>query len=152
MNDGKKLGVECHIWSKKEIENYLIVPTAILRIITRESKKHPTITVSDIEQKIDIVLKSHEESIILNFATELQNENRKLGINAAFKEAKKYLDKLENRISGKELISELSKWTQEHFKVSLNPVKLVQELELNEIDKEVIRIVTKVEKGEKFKD
>jgi predicted ATPase len=152
MKEAKTLGVEGHIWSKKEIENYFVVPTAILRIITKESKKHTTITVSDVEQQIQIILKKNEESIVLNFATEIQNENRKLSVNTAFKEAKKYIDKLENRISGKELISELSKWTQENFKVTLNPIKLVQELEVNEIDKEVIKIVTKIEKGEKFKE
>lgn len=150
MDEAKKLGVEGHIWAKKEIENYLVVPTAILRIIISESKKHIIITVSDIEQQIALILKSQEEAIVLNLATELQNENRKISLNTAFKEAKKGLDKLENRISGKELISELSKWTQDKFKVTLNPIKLVQELGTNEIDNEVIRVVTKIEKCEKF--
>lgn len=146
LNEAKKLGVQIHIWKKKEIENYLIVPTAILRIIKEESKRPVTITVSDIENKINEIVKETEEEILHNFATELQSEDRKLSIPTVMKEAKKYIDKLENRISGKTLISIINKWTHETFKVTLNPIKLANKLEINEIDNEIKEVITAIEK------
>ena len=146
LNDAKKLNVQIHIWKKKEIENYLIVPTTILRIIKEESKRAITITVSDIEEKISQIVKSNEEEILHNFATELQCEDRKLSIPTVMKEAKKYIDKLENRISGKTLISEINKWTHENFKVTLNPIKLANRIESNEIDNEIKNVITSIEK------
>lgn len=146
LNEAKKLGVQIHIWKRKEIENYLIVPTAILRIIKEESKRPVTITVSEIEAKINEIVKVYEEEILHNFATELQSEDRKLSIPTVMKEAKRYIDKFENRISGKTLISNINKWAHENFKVTLNPIKLANKLENNEIDNEIKEVITSIEK------
>ena len=143
LEEASKLGVHAHIWTRKEIENYLVVPTAILRIIL--AKKHTLLTVSDIEDKIQNICKAHEENILHSMATEIQNENRKLTITSAIKEARKSIDKLEYRISGKTLISELSKWTQENYKVTLNPIKLAQGLETVEIDQETKGVINSIE-------
>lgn len=38
LEESKKRGVELHIWSKKEIENYLLVPETIARIVNISRK------------------------------------------------------------------------------------------------------------------
>jgi hypothetical protein len=148
LDDAKSLGVQCHIWKKKELENYLVIPTAILRII--KAKKHTIITVADIEKKISEIAKQSEEEIVDNFATEIQSEDKKKAINTCRKEAKTYIDKLENRISGKELISQLSKWTHDQFRVNLNPITLAKNIELPELDPELVKVITAIERGMDF--
>lgn len=149
--ESKTLNVQTHIWKKKEIENYLIVPTSIFRIIKEESKKNVSVEVKEIENKISEIVQSFKSDILYSFATEIQSDDRKFAIPTAMKEAEKYIDTLENRISGKTLISELNKWTHINFGITLNSVKLANNLNLNEIDNEVIAILSSIERCLYFK-
>lgn len=143
--EATKIGVNIHIWRKKEIENYLIIPTAILRIIKSESKRASHLTVADIEIVIKRIVEEMEDEVVDKLADAIQKENRKYSISTARKIAKTSIDKLENRVCGKDLISTISKWTQENYKVNLNPIKLAINLQINEIDEEVIQVITSIE-------
>jgi hypothetical protein len=145
IEEGIKLGIEIHIWEKKELENYLIVSTTILRILKEESRRSLTQTVADIDGKIEQIVEELKDDTIHNLANELQKENRKLSISAAIKKAKQSIDKLENKVSGKEVIARLSQWSQETYKVSLSPIKIANNLEKNEISEEVIKIISAIE-------
>lgn len=145
IDEAKALNVQMHIWSKKEIENYLLVPTAIVRILKSECKKPVTITVSDIQNKITEIAEANRDDIIDSFATEIQSVNRKHAVSTLRKEALLYVDNCENRISGKFLMSELNIWLQKEFRVTVNPKKLAKNLERNEIDIEIKKIIEKIE-------
>lgn len=150
--EANKINVNLHIWQRKEIENYLIVPTAILRILKKESKKASHLTVSDIESIIKEKMIEMEDELIDKIADSIQKEDRKLSIASSRKNAKSKIeiDKIENRICGKDLISLLSKWTQENYKVSLSPIKLATNLQINEIDSEIKKIVETIENCSDF--
>lgn len=150
IDEAKAINVNIHIWEKKEIENYLIVPTAIIRIIKAETKKNVTITVEDVRNKISEILKENEEDIIDNFATEIQSQNRKLAVTTLRKEAKEYINSLSDRISGKKLMSELNKWLHLECKVTINPIKLSKNLEKHEINEEIKNIISKIDNNESF--
>jgi hypothetical protein len=143
--EAKKIGVNIHIWKRKEIENYLIVPTAILRVLKNGSKKASNLTVSDVEKVIAEKAKAMEEELIDKLADAVQKQDRKLSISSARKIAKARIDNLEYRVCGKDLISLLSQWSQDNYKVSLSPIKLAQNLELIEIDDEVVKVIEAIE-------
>jgi hypothetical protein len=145
IEDAKKVKVNIHIWAKKEIENYLIIPTAILRILKDESKKAAHLTVSDIENTISEKSKEMEDDLIDKLADGIQKEERKHSISSARKIAKNRIDTLTNRVCGKDLISNLSKWSQDNFKVSLSPIKLASNLQINEIDIEIKKVIGAIE-------
>jgi hypothetical protein len=148
--EAKKIKVNIHIWQKKEIENYLIVPTAILRIIKSEGRKIAHLTVSDIENSIKQIAKDMEDDLVDKLADLIQKADRKHSVSSARKIARLRIDKLENRVCGKDLISTLSKWTQDNFKVSLNPIKLAAVLQINEIDDELKNVIKSIENSKSF--
>jgi hypothetical protein len=143
-----RIKVNIHIWSKKELENYLIVPTTILRILKAESKKAVHLTVSDIELIVSQKAKEMEDDLIDSLADAIQKKDRKLAISTARGLAKAKIDRLENRVCGKDLISMISKWTQDNFKVSLSPNKLASNLQISEIDIELKSVIQAIEKFE----
>ena len=149
--EATKIGVNIHIWERKEIENYLIVPTTILRILKTESKKTAHLTVGDIEVIIAEKSKLMEDELIDKLADGIQNFARKQKVSSARKIAKAKIDKLENRVCGKDLISLLSKWTQDNYKVSLSPIKLAAYMQPPEIDSELKTIIETIEKCQDIK-
>ncbi len=150
FEEASKIRVNIHIWNKKEIENYLIVPTVILRILKNECKRAVHITVKDIEVLINEKAKEMEEELIDKLADGIQKSDRKYSVSNARKTAKSRVDKLLDRVCGKDLISVLSKWTQQNYKVSLSPIKLASNLLINEIGDEIRDVIDKIENCQNF--
>jgi predicted ATPase len=148
--EAEKIKVNIHIWAKKELENYLILPTTILRILKSESKKAFHLVVSEIETVVLQETKQMEDELIDKLADCIQKKDRKHSISSARKIAKARIDRLENRVCGKDLISSLSKWTQSNFNVSLSPIKIAACMEVSEISSELKSVLQKIEKCHDF--
>ena len=99
---------------------------------------------------IDTIATEMEDDLIDKLADAVQKQDRKHSISSARRIAKSRIDKLQNRVSGKELLSLLSKWAQEKFKVSLSPIKLAANLQINEIHLELSKVIEAIEKGEEM--
>ena len=155
--EAKTHGVELHIWSKKEIENFVIVPSAIQRIIAfscKEKKVPPT--VQDVEVEINRIAESMREEIFDNLCTEFA-ANKALAAGSANKRAREKLAEawktFEGRISivpGKQMLSALSGWSQKNFCASFNATKLASSLQENEIHSEMREVVEAIENHEPF--
>jgi predicted ATP-dependent endonuclease of OLD family len=146
--DSKRLNVDLHIWQKKEIENYLIVPDLILRVLRKETGK----TISSIKEvtgKIEEIIASLKEDTLHSLASELQ-KNRKCELKTAINEAKKTYPDIEDRIPGKAAISQLSDWTQKKYKISLSPMKLVHNIQKIDIASEVADVIKCIETNKSF--
>jgi predicted ATPase len=147
--------VVLHIWRRKEIENYLLVPDVIERVISyRSQTNHPTI--NDIEAKIDEISESLKNHTIDCFSQEYYNLDRAKGIAAANRKARDlvYSKWTSNPgkshiISGKKMISELSKWSTDTCGVSFGTNALLHEIKKNELDQEIIDFISKIENSEK---
>lgn len=148
--DANKINVNIHIWKKKEIENYLIIPSTIVRIIQKESKKNVKISSQEIEEKIFEFSNLLKDDVIDKIADCYQKENRGLAISTARNKAKEQIDSIIDRVSGKEIISKLSHWTQTEFGTSLSPNKIAIEMNLAEIDSEIKKVITSIETLKSF--
>lgn len=149
FEDAKRLNVELHIWKKKEIENYLIIPVLILRIIRKETST----TVSSIEEinhKIGEINSLLKEDTLHSLAGELQKQDRKLEVKTAISQAKRIYQNIEDKIPGKEAITKLSDWSQKKYGVSLSPLKLVQNIHVTDIPDEIVHIISCIEKNISF--
>ncbi len=146
----KKIGINIHIWERKELENYLIIPTAILRILKTESKRANNLVVADVESVIDQETKKMEDELINRLADAVQKRERKHSVSSARRIAKGRIDHLINRVCGKDLISALSKWSQSSYNVSLSPIKIAASLEISEIATEMKEIIKRIEKFQEF--
>ncbi len=151
-------GIELHIWSKKEIENYFIVPEALQRIIEGEKRKEVKHLSRNIIQKVlDQILDEHKNIVFDALSTQFFAQDKARGIAEANRKARLLIeDAWKSRdgklsiVSGKRVISEISRWSQENYSVSLSPMKILKNLSRGEIDSELIAVITTIEKGRRF--
>jgi AAA15 family ATPase/GTPase len=151
--EAKTRGVELHIWSQKEIENYLLVPSAIQRLIAKKcARRTKPPSIEEVAGKIRESALNMEEAVFDALSAEFLARDRSLGAAGANKEARKIIKERKERgndflmlVSGKTLISELSRWSQDEFGVSLNPISIATELRDSELHREMVSVVTAIE-------
>lgn len=148
ISDATKQGINLHIWSKKEIENYVIVPQAIYRFI-QKNRPDPNLTVAHIENVIDNICESLKIDLIDCFATEIGKDRSKVTATVN-QQARKYVnerwqtEKLD-MLSGKAVIAGICAWIAENHKLSASKFKIAHELLLSEIDLEVVNLIHNIE-------
>lgn len=154
--ESENKNVNLHIWNRKEIENYLIKPAIVERVISRNSKKE-TPSVSEIESKINEITTSLKDQTIDCFSQEFHNGEKLKGIGSANKKARtlveSYWTTISDRlcvVSGKETISELSSWATKNYGVSFGVSTLLYEIQLSELEQEIIDVISAIENSCKF--
>ena len=140
-------GLVLKIWSRKEIENYFVCPKVISRYVAKqiESDVNPSI----IEAALDEIEKEMFEDVILSFADVLQKATTpRIEPKTAFNRAKALVEKrvadgerIFQIACGKDVISKLSKFSQDEFGVSFSPLSLCKEMREIEIPGEVRELV-----------
>jgi energy-coupling factor transporter ATP-binding protein EcfA2 len=157
---GKQEHMNLHIWHRKEIENYLLNPSVIQRVIAIRAK--PSVvapTVSQVEDSIDEIVASLREETIAAFATAIQQDDRKIVAGTAYLEAKKHVDAAwqDNElrcgiVSGKRALSALSQWSKSNFDVSFGATTIARSFQAHEIPREVAIVLEAIEGSEPIDD
>ena len=158
--DAEVRGVELHIWSQKEIENYVIVPTIIHRLICKRlPKRMAKPTIEEIEFQLNDTISKMHDDVFDAISTEVLSRDRKLSQGSANQKARKIIkQEIEKNgsilqlVSGKILISHLSKWSQEKFFVPFNAYTLAREFMSHEVPEEMVKLVEAIELGESIKE
>lgn len=154
--EAARVGVFLHIWQRKEIENYLLVPGAIMRVILAKSRKKNIdgLTEERVQLRLEKIAESQKDEAFDAIAQETLSENRAKGSKFANEIARKRIDTAwassEGRlsaISGKFLLSKLSEWSQSRFDVSLGARRLARELRADEIDPEMRNVISAIAEG-----
>ena len=156
--DAKRKSVELHIWSRKEIENYLVIPSAITRLIKdRIAKTFEPINVKDILKIIDDMTMTLKDATTDAIAQEIFLLNRAKGHTSANVTARKRVNEAwqtyEGRISivsGKQLFSMLSQWCKDNFNVSFGVMAIAGYVRANELPHEMINVISAIEDGRRF--
>jgi energy-coupling factor transporter ATP-binding protein EcfA2/predicted ABC-type ATPase len=156
--EAKRRGISLHIWSRKELENYTLIPEAICRAVHRNGTgKAARLTIVDIENKLEEVSNDLKETVVDSIATQIQSEDRKLTAATANQKAREAISKKwktkEGRLSvipGKEAVTRLSRWTQETFRVSLSATLIVNNMLPEEIPDEMRNVLTSIEECDPF--
>lgn len=150
--EAKQKGVQLHIWNKKEIENYFIIPDAIFRLIKNNSSRANHLTLDIIKDKIDEIAESFCEDLMDGYSTQHISLNKGYSSGPGNKFARNTLkeirlaNQLLSKISGKNLISQLSTWSQKLFGYSISIPKIINEMKFTEIDSELYDVIHKIEK------
>jgi hypothetical protein len=147
--------VQLHVWRRKEIENYLVIPRLIHRVIvSRTPREIDPPSLENVEAQIDVVCNNLRQDTIDNFAHEFHNDNRAHGVQRANKKARDHVEATwatrEGRISivsGKELISSLSNWAKLKYHASFGISALIAEIGADELDREVLDVMHAFETG-----
>lgn len=150
--------VELHIWSSKEIENYLFVPTAIQRIIASRVEPRDTPPNSDtVKAALTDIVESMQDAVIENFATSFKESEPKITVKTAIQRARLQLEEtrktslgISSCVSGKEVLSRMSSWAQSKYRVSFGHMAVVREMTLSEIHPELVEVLTAIDKNLSF--
>jgi hypothetical protein len=153
--DAKRTQVRLHIWRRKEIENYFLVPEAVVRAITRRMPARTQgPTVAEIAKRLEHACDALKEEVFDAIAADVLAEDRSLGAGGADQLARKTLaarwgslDARLGAVSGKRVFAELSRWSQEQFGVSLSPALVAREMALADIPHEVRAVIEAIEEG-----
>lgn len=156
--EAKQRGLSLHIWRRKELENYLLVPTSIQRAIENQLVgKAIAPDVSEIEDKLNEIADSMKQDIIDAFATHIQNCDRKLSVTTANQRARKIVEarwnSLDQRlgiICGKDAFSRVSAWVQKQYRISLTGLFVAHNMTPDEVPEEMSIILTAIEYGRPF--
>lgn len=159
MDDARKQGVELHIWARKEIENYLIVPEAIRRVISaRASEGVAPPSTEEVTMAIDRIAAGLRTDVTDDIAGKLHDRNKGASVRRVNEQARRQVERAwetwDGRISiipGKALLSALQTWCHGRFSVSFGPSTLARELRPTEIPSEVVGVLTAIENGDPFR-
>lgn len=148
LEEAQDFGIELHIWRKKEIENYLLVPTAISRIINSSKKKGGVLNSDLVLKKMLGIAEDMKDEITDAIASEIQMKNKGIMAGTAHKSARERVSNSWGNklgfVSGKQLITKLSEWAQAEYGVSFSSNRIATTVTKEEIDSELAGIVLKI--------
>ncbi|MBS1688642.1 MAG: AAA family ATPase [Bacteroidetes bacterium] len=142
-----------HIWQRKEIENYIIIPTAIVRLI-KKKKPNAEISIKDVSDQIDQICESCKEETIEAFATEYQSR-LKQQLTPALRNARQYVNdrwnyNKQHLVSGKKIVSSICTWSLDIYKANINKFSIAREIMASEICNEMKEVISAIEMEQEF--
>lgn len=140
----KEVGMNLHIWNRKEIENYLLDPKIVFKV-TKLEQKH----FDDFLKKYVELLDAEKESVITNISDKIFENQKGLTPSTCYKRAKAYVDekwttvdfKIE-LVSGKEIISKINDFIKKEYGQHCSIKRLLDELDVEDIADEVVDVIT----------
>ena len=153
LADADAKGVDLHIWKRKEVENYLLVPDTVQRVIARGcTPDMDPPSAKEVLAAMEAAAERLRDSTFDAFANEQWLRNRAGGVSQANKQARSLVDRawetIDGRlsvVSGKAMLSALSAWSQETYQVSFGTYSVAMELKREELADEVVAVVTRID-------
>ncbi len=157
-HEAAEKGLNLHIWKKKEIENYLLVPEAIYRTVAKRARDtQPRLSTEIINQKLSEFAADVRDEVMDAFSSEFLADNRAGGPTQANRSAREHMARhwgtTEGRlsiVSGKQILGKLSEWAQLNYGVSISPLRVARQLRSTEIPEEVVDVLTAIESNQPF--
>ena len=153
----KERNINLHIWSQKEIENFILLPSVVHRYISnRVAKRTKSPNLQEVKDEIERLAWDMEVDVFDTLSNELLARNRGKGSKGSNKDAREYMKPYKENgsilpiVSGKSLLSKLSSWSQSEFSVPISSTGLIREFRKSEIHKEMEHIVTSIEHLREF--
>ena len=153
-------GINLHIWSQKEIENFILSPTVIHRYISNKlARCTQAITLDEVITKIEEIAQDMKVETSDRLANEFFVKNKSRGYNLTWanKKAREHIQKccedngsILPLVSGKSLLSKLSFWSKNEVGVQITPVALIREFRKSEIHPEMISVIDAIENMSEF--
>ncbi len=154
ISEAKRFSLNLHIWKKKEIENYLLVPTALLRHIKKKKKKG-TVDIEIVTTMISRFCEEFKEEIIDDYATEIKKKNPSYELKTCNKNARDYINNSWNTrmydfVPGKKMLAKICFWMTESYGFSTNKFAIAREIKTNEVSEEMKHVIEAIENAKNF--
>lgn len=158
IEDARRRGVEVHVWGRKELENYLLVPATVQRCIQQRltsGKSAPS--VSEVRSKMEELAENSRVETQAAVAEGWALINGVKKFHEAMVYARERLEKSWSSfddkmgiISGKEMLSGLSSWSHAQFGATLSAKLLAKEMRTEEMPDELELVVRTIHLGKDF--
>ena len=133
-----------HIWQKKEIENYLLIPKAIFRVVDKPESEYDVFL-----DRFHEVIETLKTETILQYANQLQvQDGKRKDLGSYYWEAHASVDSSWNNleeklsiVSGKRTISLINEWVKNEYHKSCSQAKIISEIQPEEINAEMITVL-----------
>lgn len=132
-----------HIWEKKEIENYLLIPEVLFRVTKLEREKY-----NDFLEKLEALVEDEKDNIVDQISQHFKEVNAGLDVSACNRQARKEMEikwrSLEEKlslVSGKKFIKKLNNWMREEYGVSCSIDRIIKEIRANEVENEMVEVL-----------
>jgi hypothetical protein len=141
QKEASAAGINLTIWSAKELENFLIIPSAIARLIARKTGQQ--IQTEAVEEVVDSIVEELRDDARGSMIEAYRNLNPATGVKPALKAAEAVFtrrwEESKGRyvVNGKETLSRIFGWAQNKYKVSLSIAALVQAMSPGDVHREV---------------
>jgi hypothetical protein len=152
-----KAGIQLHVWSKKEIENFFLIPDVIVKVIASRIKGSGRPSVADITAKLDDLAQAMKESVIDSFADSFRLLQKGIELKTAMKRARSYIAPFwttpEGRLAvvgGKDLFADLSNWCTDEFDVSVGVMAVLRDLSTADVPIEIRSVLDAVAASKDF--
>lgn len=146
-------GIDLHIWAEKEIENYVLVPEPILRVVQAGATNGREPSLESISKKIDELVRSLKDECFDSICHEYFIEERGTAIQRANRSARERVAEhwatSEGRrrlVCGKNVLRKLSDWCQKEFGASLNATRIARAMTRDDLSPEIVDLLTKIER------
>jgi hypothetical protein len=152
LDDAKTRNVRLHVWSRKEIESYLLVPRAIKRTI--EALSGLEVRLGDVERKMNEFAESLKDEVLDCYSDSFAQRDRGKGLKPANANAREIVNRewaagrALHRVPPKEILSKLSDWSKAKYGSSFSIGRLLQHLRREEIAEEVVEVITAIESND----
>jgi energy-coupling factor transporter ATP-binding protein EcfA2 len=159
LEEAHRRSVNVHIWSRKELENFLLVPAAIQRVIAqRIGKGRRPPNQATVIKRLNTIAEGLRDDVLYNMASEFLKEREpRQDPGDAVKLANETLQQLwtteagrTGAVSGKKVLSELSKWSKSRYGVSFGVSAVVRAIEVDEIPDEMRQVLRSIREAEPF--
>jgi energy-coupling factor transporter ATP-binding protein EcfA2 len=157
-DEARKRGIQLHVWRRKEIENYFLVPETIARLMrqrARRGKDAPSL--AEVKTKLDDIADALKTEVLAGYLGEYlhrygadKHKKALAAANAVVDEAWAAPETRLARVSGKSVLSQLSEWAQTEFSITLSLRSLLNEVEPEELDAEFVSIVRAIEERDEL--
>ena len=139
-----------HVWQRKEIENYLIIPQVLFKLIPKSA----ILTYDNFLKQLEDLLDEQYDKVFDAYATQYRMDCKELANGQQWEPAtcnqnaraylKEHWNTLNDKIAlvgGKDFLSNLAKFYQNNFKVTLTIKKILNELTSELIPTEIIQFL-----------
>ncbi len=145
IQQAKAASVRLHIWSAKELENYVLVPAVIARVLTKLTQSE--VREDQVEAEMLRIVESRKDETFDSFSEAVRQLAPRAGADKSNATARPIFNArwkaLGGRyvVGGKQLFSEIATWAQSAFKVSISIPVLVREMQPAEVPLEVAELL-----------
>lgn len=146
-NKAKDNHLLLHVWNEKEIENYIIIPSVIYRIVQRPLEDYNAFIT-----EYETLVNELKEMTIDAYNTKIYEVyNGKMASGTAAKEARDYINlrwtNLEEKlklVSGKEMLKRTNEWIRKRFGKSCSMNRIFSVMKPSDIDEEIVELISQL--------